>query len=347
MATEVIEGTAVEVILPERAIVLAQPGQALVTNTGTMDGPVKMLAKASAIATALAEMVEAQNLYTLIRGKKYPHVEAWMTIGRMDNVVAREAERPTKNDDGSWEAFVDLVRLSDGMVIGRASAMAGAKGDGDWTSRPDHVKRSMAVTRATSRAFRQQYSWIMTLAGYQPTPADEMPQGDPQPDQRPVGEYQEPPDRPELERRADGLVGTVAKGKPPVDLEVRQTPEGLAWGFKLMSGRKGYQALAIGSLADVLSQAAVMSDDAAGSGSPSIEGQLVTVWGRIEMVPWQRKDAKTDAMVEMPPFARIAIERMSTADWEFPQREPDTTPIWPDEAEQAAILEAEMAEAAR
>ena len=44
-----------------------------------------MLVKATAIATALADVVERQRLYTVINGKKYPQVEAWMTIWRMDD----------------------------------------------------------------------------------------------------------------------------------------------------------------------------------------------------------------------------------------------------------------------
>ena len=32
----------------------------------------------------------------------------------------------------------------------------------------------MAITRATGKAFRLSFSWIMKLAGFQPTPAEEM-----------------------------------------------------------------------------------------------------------------------------------------------------------------------------
>lgn len=117
--------------------------------------------------------------------------------------------------------------------------------------------------------------------------------------------------RPQLERRADGLVGTVTVGKPPVDMQLRQTPTGPAWGFKLKSGNSGYQALAVGDLADALSQAG------------DITGQLVTVWGRIEMVGWE-KDGKA-----MPPYARIAIERLGTPDFVLPADEPSEAPSLP------------------
>jgi hypothetical protein len=43
-----------------------------------------------------------------------------------------------------------------------------------WGSRPKYARRSMAVTRATGKAFRISFSWIMSLAGYATTPAEEM-----------------------------------------------------------------------------------------------------------------------------------------------------------------------------
>src|SRR5678816_334594 len=132
MTTDIIEGTATEVE-PERALVVAQPGQALVAQA---ERPAGMIAVATALADALKNIIDRQHLYTEIRGKRYPQVEAWMTIGRLDNVVAREAERPIRNEDGSYEGFVELIRLSDGMVIGRASALCGMADDEPWGGTP-------------------------------------------------------------------------------------------------------------------------------------------------------------------------------------------------------------------
>jgi hypothetical protein len=137
-------------------------------------GPEEMVAMASRLATTLKAIVDKQKLYAVINNRKYPQVEAWMTIGRMDNVVAQE-ESVVRQDDGSYLATVGLYRLSDGSQVGRASAMCGSADDRPWNSRAEYNRRSMAVTRATSRAFRMQYSWIMALAGYEPTPAEEMP----------------------------------------------------------------------------------------------------------------------------------------------------------------------------
>ena len=71
--------------------------------------------------------------------------------------------------------------MNDGACIGRASAECGSPDELDrhgkpvWSSRPRYARRSMAQTRATGKACRLAFSWIMALAGYEPTPAEEMP----------------------------------------------------------------------------------------------------------------------------------------------------------------------------
>ena len=71
--------------------------------------------------------------------------------------------------------------MSDGACISRASAECGAPDELDrygkpvWSSRPRYARRSMAQTRATGKACRLAFSWVMSLAGYEPTPFEEMP----------------------------------------------------------------------------------------------------------------------------------------------------------------------------
>lgn len=130
---------------------------------------------------------------------------------------------------------------------------------------------------------------------------------------------------PEPDILRDGLIGTVEKGRPPVDLELRQTPEGAAWGFKLKNGRKSYQVLARGQLAEAL---AVAATDLA-------PGTRVQVWGAVEMVPWS-KDGK-----DMPPYPRVNISRLESPEWTLPaveHAEAESIPLLPlDEDEKAAI----------
>jgi len=94
------------------------------------------------------------------------------------------------------EATVELIRASDGAIIGRGSAICGMD-ESTWASRPRYARRSMAITRATGKAFRLGYSWIITLAGYAPTPAEEMT------DDVVEGEYTEAPEAPKVQPKQD------------------------------------------------------------------------------------------------------------------------------------------------
>lgn len=135
--------------------------------------PHDVIIQATAIAKELAEIVKKNNLSTNIKGKNFVRVEGWSTMGAMLGVLPREVSDLTRRfDDGSYEAVVELIRISDGAVIGRGSALVGM--DEIWRNRAEYARRSMAVTRATGKAYRLGFSWIMALAGYEPTPAEEM-----------------------------------------------------------------------------------------------------------------------------------------------------------------------------
>jgi hypothetical protein len=140
--------------------------------------PQDVLEYASTIAKPLAELVEKRKLYSLLQGKKFVKVEGWTTLGAMLGVVPREIE--VTEVSGVFTAMVELYRMSDGAIIGRASAECGSEDEVDrqgkptWASRPRYARRSMALTRATGKAFRLSFSWIMQLAGFEPTPAEEI-----------------------------------------------------------------------------------------------------------------------------------------------------------------------------
>lgn len=134
--------------------------------------PDQVIARATAIAKPLGQMILDRKLYTEIKGRKYVRVEGWTTLGAMLGVLPREVA-VQKLEDG-YEAQVELIRASDGLVIGRASAIC-LKSEKRWSTADEYAVRSMAITRATGKAFRLGFSWIIKLAGdYEPTPAEEM-----------------------------------------------------------------------------------------------------------------------------------------------------------------------------
>ena len=137
-----------------------------------IDGPRQVIEKATEIATQLASIIKDRKLFNVIKGREFVRVEGWNTLGAMLGILPREVS-VVKLEDGSYEATVELIRTSDGAVVGRASSLCGM--DEIWADRAEYARRSMAVTRATGKAFRLGFSWIMSLAGYEPTPAEEMP----------------------------------------------------------------------------------------------------------------------------------------------------------------------------
>lgn len=126
------------------------------------------------VANALYDVVEKQKLYTVIQGRKYLRVEAWATLGVMLNVLPKE-EKIIEHADGSFEAWVNLVSTSTGLVVGGASALCGMD-EKRWSSADKYARRSMSVTRATGKAYRLAFAFIPAMANYATTPAEEMPE---------------------------------------------------------------------------------------------------------------------------------------------------------------------------
>jgi hypothetical protein len=98
-------------------------------------------------------------------------VEGWTLLGTMLGVFP-VCEWTRKLDDG-WEARVVAKTLA-GQTVGAAEAEC-LRSERSWSSRDDYALRSMAQTRATSKALRQPLGFVVTLAGFEATPAEEMP----------------------------------------------------------------------------------------------------------------------------------------------------------------------------
>lgn len=151
----------------ETSLEVTHPGQSIFASS-----PSETVKHATEIANALAPIIEKQQMFSIIQGKKHPKVEAWLTLGAILGVLPRE-KSVREHEDGSYEAEVELVNTQ-GRVVAGASALCGVD-EKRWAQAERYARRSMAVTRATGKAYRLAFSWIIQLAGYQPTPAEEMP----------------------------------------------------------------------------------------------------------------------------------------------------------------------------
>lgn len=144
------------------------------------DDPVEVIARASATATALAGVIKKQKLATVISGREHVRVEGWTLLGSMLGVFPVVVwTKPVERDGAQigWEARVE-ARTRDGAVVGAAEAECLAT-EKTWGGRDDYARKSMAQTRATSKAMRGPLGFVMTLAGFDATPAEEMPREQP------------------------------------------------------------------------------------------------------------------------------------------------------------------------
>jgi hypothetical protein len=140
-----------------------------------IDHPAEVLEKASEIARLLKQQIARGGQIVKIKGRDYILFEGWRTLAALVGVnVMVEWSRPV--DVVGWEAAAVVIDSS-GARIGRAEAQC-LRNEAAWRNREDFALRSMAQTRAQAKALRSVLGFIVVLAGYEATPADEMPAGD-------------------------------------------------------------------------------------------------------------------------------------------------------------------------
>ena len=204
-----------ELVLDEQALMqlpVVMPVSTSSVALGTLQAsnPAALVSGAAEMAHELATVIDKQKLFTVIQGKKFVGVEGWTTLAVMLGCVAREVS--TTETDGIYVAVVELVRMNDGACISRASAECGE--EKPWNTRAKYARRSMAQTRATGKACRLAFSWIMSLAGYEVTPAEEM---------TPIIEAEQVQERPAPAQRktktqtAESVCSTVPEPQAPIE----------------------------------------------------------------------------------------------------------------------------------
>ncbi len=74
---------------------------------------------------------------------------------------------------GKWLAQVDIINRKDGSVAGSGFALC-SKEENKKANFDEYAILSMAQTRAIGKAYRNLIGWMMKLAGYESTPAEEI-----------------------------------------------------------------------------------------------------------------------------------------------------------------------------
>lgn len=155
--------------------------------------PKQVLAEAMTAAKALKEVISLKSKPVMFNGEQYLEFEDWQTVGKFYGVTAKIVSTEFVDFGGAkgFSARAEAILITNGMAISGAEAMC-LNDEDKWTSRTKYewkngVKtkvgevpvplfqlRSMAQTRACAKCLRNVLAWVVVLAGYKATPAEEM-----------------------------------------------------------------------------------------------------------------------------------------------------------------------------
>jgi hypothetical protein len=136
--------------------------------------PKVVLEEATKAAKALNEVLRGKSKPVILNGDQYLEFEDWQTVGQFYGCSVRthDAEPFEVGGMAGAKAKADLLDRH-GNVVGGAESYC-LRDEPNWSSKPWFQLASMAQTRAGAKALRNRFAWVVVLAGYRPTPAEEM-----------------------------------------------------------------------------------------------------------------------------------------------------------------------------
>lgn len=136
--------------------------------------PEIVLSEARKAAHALNDVIKNKKKPVIFNGEQYLEFEDWQTVGRFYGVTAKIVSTEFV-DFGAAQGFLAraVALRPDGMEISAAEAMC-LNDEPNWSKKPLFQLRSMAQTRACGKSLRNVLAWVVVLAGYKATPAEEI-----------------------------------------------------------------------------------------------------------------------------------------------------------------------------
>lgn len=137
--------------------------------------PKQVLAEAQDAAKALQTVISTRKNAVKFNGKHYLSFEDWQTCGRFYGVTAKIVSTEPCEMDGvkGFIAKAEAINTQTGQVISAAESMC-MNDEPNWSKKPLFQLRSMAQTRAAAKSLRNCLAWVVVLAGYEPSVAEEM-----------------------------------------------------------------------------------------------------------------------------------------------------------------------------
>ena len=125
-------------------------------------------------ATQLKGLIIENNLFTNIKGKNYVNVEGWQIAGAFTGTVPIVESVENLSDSRTYRYRAEVsLRDKEGNKVGYGVAICTNKEAGKLNF-DEYAVASMAQTRAVGKAYRMKIGWLLKVAGYETTPAEEM-----------------------------------------------------------------------------------------------------------------------------------------------------------------------------
>ena len=138
------------------------------TTTYEIDKPQQVIK----MAVILKDFIVKNNLSVRIVNRDYVLVEGWQFAGGLMGLNPRIV-KVEKLDDMKWLAQAEIVNIKTKEVVGSGYALC-SKAESKKSSFDEYAILSMAQTRAIGKAYRNLIGWVVKMAGYEATPAEEM-----------------------------------------------------------------------------------------------------------------------------------------------------------------------------
>ena len=137
--------------------------------------PKQVLSEAQDAAKALQSVIAQSPTVVKFNGKNYLAFEHWQTCGRFYGVTARvtHTEYIEIGEAKGFLAKAEAINTQTGAIISSAESMC-MNDEQNWNKKPLFQLRSMAQTRACAKSLRNCLAWVVVLAGFEPSVAEEM-----------------------------------------------------------------------------------------------------------------------------------------------------------------------------
>ena len=138
--------------------------------------PAEVIVTAQLAAKELTHIVSSRHNKLVINNKQYLYFEDWQTLGKFYGIAARVLSTEEIAKGKITVGFLaKAAAVNNGYEVSAAEAQC-TNDEPNWKSKPMFQLRSMAQTRACSKALRNCLGWVAVLAGYEAQPAEEIVQ---------------------------------------------------------------------------------------------------------------------------------------------------------------------------